>query len=51
VSNKPTVYDPTPPGKKLIFRRYRVDPVTGELLDAWRYGIKAWPMLVDDDTK
>lgn len=51
MSNKPTVYDPIPPGKKLIFRRYRTDPVTGEVRDAWLYHIKAWPILVDDDTQ
>jgi len=37
---------PQKPGYVLIFRRFRKDPVTGELKDAWRYGIRAWPMWV-----
>jgi len=48
----PTVYDPQtplPPGKKLIFRAWRIDPVTGERLYAKSYGYKAWPLVVDDD--
>jgi hypothetical protein len=49
MSDSPTVYDPIPPGKKLIFRRYVTDPVTGKRRDAWLYRIKAWPILVDDD--
>jgi len=46
----PTVYDPLqpPPGKKLIFRPWRTDPVTGERRWAKQYGLKAWPMWVDD---
>jgi hypothetical protein len=39
------------PKKKVIFRRYRRDPRTGVLLDAWRYGLKAWPIPVDDDSR
>jgi hypothetical protein len=46
-----TKYDTNciPPGKKLIFRPWRIDPVTGERLWARSYGYKAWPILVDDD--
>jgi hypothetical protein len=44
------VYAPVPSGKKLIFRRYITDPVTGEVRDAWTYGIKAFAFLVDDVT-
>jgi len=36
------------PGKRLIFRRYRRDPRTGRVLDARDYGLKAWPMWVDE---
>lgn len=36
-------------GLRLIFRRYRRDPRTGELLDARRYGFRAWPIWVPDD--
>ncbi len=32
--------------KKVIFRRYRTLP-DGTILDAWKYGIKAWPIEVD----
>lgn len=35
-----------PKGMKLIFRRYRKDPKSNQLLDARRYGCKAWPILV-----
>jgi hypothetical protein len=45
----PTVYDPLPPGKKLIFRRFVHDPVTGEVRDAHKYGKRAFPLIVDDD--
>lgn len=36
----------SPPRKSggLVFRRYRRDPRTGRILDAWAYGLKAWPM-------
>jgi hypothetical protein len=47
--DKITVYDPTPPpGKKLIFRAWKTDPITGERLWARQYGLRAWPMWVDD---
>ncbi len=48
---KPTVYDPLhpPPGKKRIFRAWRIDPVTGERIWAKHYGLRAWPIWVDDD--
>ena len=32
--------------EQVIFRRYRKDPRTGKVLDAHRYGIKAWPIRV-----
>ena len=37
----------TPPGPdyELIFRRYKTLP-SGEVLDAYQYGFKAWPMWV-----
>ena len=35
-----------PKGMKLIFRRYRKDPKSNQMLDAQRYGCKAWPILV-----
>lgn len=38
----------TPPGKKLVFRPWRDDPKTGKRLYAVHYGLKAWPILVDD---
>jgi hypothetical protein len=48
-----TVYDPQSPapGKKLIFRPWRTDPATGKRLWARQYGLKAWPIWVDDDVK
>jgi hypothetical protein len=49
MATSPTVYDPLPPGKKVIFRVTRVDPKTGKLLDARWYGLKAWRIVVDDD--
>jgi hypothetical protein len=50
MSDTPTIYDPLspPPGKKLIFRPWRVDPVTGRQIWAKWYGLKAFPMWVDD---
>ena len=36
-----------PEGYKLIFRRFRKDKKTGQMLDAGKYGIKAWPILVE----
>lgn len=47
----PTIYDPLPPGKKLIFRRFVTDPVTGKRRDAWWYKLKAFPLIVDDDDR
>lgn len=52
MSDSPTIYDPVSiPGKKLIFRPWRTDPVTGKRLWAKQYGLRAWPLWVDDDTK
>jgi hypothetical protein len=50
MAETPTIYDPLarPPGKKLIFRAWRTDPVTGKILWAKMYGLKAWPMWVDE---
>ena len=36
-------------GKVLVWSRYRRDPRTGRILDARKYGYKAWPMWVDDN--
>jgi len=36
-----------PKHKRLIFRRFRKVPETGEVLDARTFGLKAWPMWVD----
>jgi hypothetical protein len=49
-NDSPTISDPSsiPPGKKLIFRPWRVDPITGKRLYAAHYGKKAWPMIVDE---
>lgn len=33
-------------GYTLIFRRFRRDPKSGKLLDAWKYGKKAWPIKI-----
>ncbi len=30
----------------LVFRRYRVDPRTGKIMDAHAYGHKAWPIRI-----
>jgi hypothetical protein len=38
---------PIPPGKKLIFRKWRTDPKTGKRI----YAKTVFPMLVDSDTK
>jgi hypothetical protein len=35
-----------PPGYRLIFRPYRVDPRTGRLLHAATFGLRAWPLIV-----
>jgi len=32
-------------GEPVIFRRFRTLP-NGTVLDAWKYGIKAWPIRV-----
>lgn len=37
----------TRPGFHLIFRRYRTLP-DGTVLDAYKYGLKAWPIWVKD---
>jgi hypothetical protein len=45
-----TTHTPKLPGKqKLIFRAWRVDPVTGERLWAKNFGLRAWPIWVDDN--
>lgn len=30
----------------VIFRRFRKDPRSGRLLDARKYGLKAWPIRI-----
>lgn len=35
-----------PEGMKLIFRRWRKCPKSGQWLDAKHYGYRAWPILV-----
>lgn len=30
----------------VIFRRFRQDPRTGRVLDARKYGLKAWPIRI-----
>jgi len=35
-----------PKDPDVIFRRFRRDPKTGQLLDAWQYGLKAWPIRI-----
>ncbi|HYF36005.1 MAG TPA: hypothetical protein VD994_11995 [Prosthecobacter sp.] len=37
-----------PPGKRYVFRPWRVDPKTKKVMWAKHYGLKAWPILVDD---
>ena len=37
-----------PPGKRYIYRTYRKCPNSNKLLWARDYGLKAWPILVDD---
>lgn len=37
---------PAPPGFKWIFRPYKRDPKTGDVMYARDYGLKAWPLLV-----
>jgi len=36
------------PGEVIIFRRFRRGP-GGKVLDAWKYGIKAWPIRIKAD--
>lgn len=38
----------TPPGKKVIFRPWRKCSKTGKVLWASAYGLKAWPIYVDE---
>ncbi len=38
-----------PDGKRLIWRPYRLDPRTGKLIWACQYGLRAWPILIDDE--
>lgn len=35
------------PGYKLIFRRFKTLP-SGKVLDAYWYGLRAWPMWVKE---
>jgi hypothetical protein len=50
MSETPTVYDPNArPGKRLIFRPYVTDPVTGKRRYAKWYGLRAFPIWVDDE--
>lgn len=35
-------------GKKLIFRAWRRNPKTGEVEWAKDYGLKAWPIWIDE---
>lgn len=37
-----------PDGAKLVFRATRVCPKTGKTLHAKNYGLKAWPILIQD---
>jgi hypothetical protein len=30
----------------LIFRRFRTDKRTGKVLDAYKYGLRAWPICI-----
>jgi hypothetical protein len=39
---------PKPTGKRVIFRAWRRDPRTGDVLWARDYGLKAWPIPVDE---
>ena len=41
---------PTKPDQPVIFRRYRKLP-NGQILDARKYGLKAWPIRVGADSK
>jgi hypothetical protein len=38
-----------PPGKRYVYRPWRRCPNTKRVLWARHYGLKAWPILVDDD--
>ena len=40
---------PVRAGKRLIFRIWRKCPKTGKYLYAPHYGVRAWPIWVDDD--
>jgi hypothetical protein len=41
--------DAKPPGKGgVIFRPYKTNPTTGEVMWAKDYGLRAWPIPVDD---
>ncbi len=35
----------------VIYRRYRKCKITGKIYDAWQYGYKAWPIIVNKSTK
>lgn len=39
---------PAPAGKRYVYRPWRRDPRTGARLYASSFGLKAWPILVDD---
>lgn len=38
-----------PPGKRLIFRKSRKTK-DGKVIYAWQYNLKAFPILVDDES-
>jgi hypothetical protein len=38
------------PGEVLVFRRFRRG-AGGKVYDAWKYGIKAWPIRFKRDAK
>lgn len=38
-----------PEGKRVVFRAWRTDPVTGKRLYARDYGLRAWPIHVYED--
>jgi len=41
-------HQPPPPGMRYIFRPWRKCPKTGEIIYASAYGLRAWPILVED---
>jgi hypothetical protein len=45
---KPAKKMAIPKGYHLIFRPWRKDPQSGRILYAAAYGLKAWPILVQE---